>query len=72
MEKHVCKYHPAVASRWQCNHCHIAFCHDCVTGGGMSETPNCAICEQALQPVSIENSVEPFWQRLAVFFLLNA
>ena len=65
-----CKYHPLTSARWQCQDCQLTLCQDCV--GRHEAAPVCAICQQPMQRLMIQNTTEPFWQCISSFFMFPA
>ena len=63
-----CKYHPHEPARWNCEHCNIDFCGDCVKHDLRRDEANCPKCSKQLTQQSASNFIMPFWQRLPQFF----
>jgi len=67
-----CKYHPKLAARWECGHCNIAFCGNCVKKDAVRNIALCPVCNQQAEAVDASNFITPFWQRIPKFFAYPA
>ncbi len=70
-----CKYHPTRPAHWLCPKCQTPLCPDCILkrekggyGLGTKKIYLCPQCRIEADWIGASNLIEPFWQRLPVFF----
>ena len=68
-----CSIHPIKPAHWQCSHCNLSFCPDCVEKGKSSsyqikDDNLCPKCSIRLKWLGVANIIEPFWKRLPRIF----
>ena len=63
-----CKYHPDIPARWQCAHCQIDFCKQCINQVDERYLPSCPVCQRQLQSLGSANLIAPFWSQPGKFF----
>ncbi len=65
--KAFCHYHPSAEAHSICRQCAYRFCSACVEPQETGD--RCSRCGHVLSHVESLSEVEPFWQRLGLFFL---
>lgn len=68
-----CSIHPGKAAHWQCSHCNLNFCPDCVKKGKASsyhikDENLCPKCDMRINWLGVANIIEPFWKKLPNIF----
>lgn len=71
MDKTVCRYHPAQPATWQCMPCERSYGDCCIplSADAPDDAPVCPLCVGPLQFLGAANSAQPFWERIATFFV---
>jgi len=63
-----CKYHPLVPATYECKHCQVSQCDQCVNEGENNVNHRCFICGEELESLGAMYSAEPFWRRFQESF----
>lgn len=70
-----CTFHPGRSAHFQCEHCDISFCDQCVSSREVSRYSEeelvyyCPACDGIPTLVGLSNILPPFWKKLGSIFL---
>jgi hypothetical protein len=71
MSKDLCTYHQSNPAVWACDACERHYCSQCVVviDDNSQTTPDCPLCDTALEYLGSGNSAQPFWSVAHRFFV---